>query len=86
MTEAPHLFVHAEIEVDGTLVRGLTSEGLPPKWFTKNAETTFEEDDLPAMKRVIRKAAEFAVELQSELTFFEFWEAFSAAQKGWAAG
>ena len=47
MTDVPHLFVVATVEVDGRMARGLSADGLPPKWFTKNPDTTFEEDDLP---------------------------------------
>ena len=51
MTEVPHVFVLLRGSVDGTACAGLASEGLPPKWFTKDPGTRFEED-LPAMVRV----------------------------------
>jgi len=85
MTEAPHLFVRSELEIDGRPAAGLASEGLPPKWFTKNAETTFEEDDLPAMQQVIRQAAAFAEGIGEPLSFFEFWLALKHLQEVWAA-
>src|SRR5688572_17721774 len=36
LTAVPHLFVQATVEVEGEKLDGFTSEGLPPKWFTKN--------------------------------------------------
>ena len=85
MTEAPHWFVRCELEVDGNHSSGIASEGLPPKWFTKNPDTTFEEDDLPGMKRSIETAAEFARTIDEPLTFFEFWKALKEKQETWAA-
>ncbi len=84
MTEAPHLFVRSELEIDGRPASGLTSEGLPPKWFTKNVETTFEDDDLPGMQRVIRQAAAFAKSVGEPLSFFEFWTQLKDEQERWA--
>lgn len=84
MTEAPHWFIHSEILVDGKPARGVASEGLPPKWFTKNPETTFEEDDLPGMEKVIRKAACFAREIGESASFFDFWLELKARQERWA--
>ena len=84
MTEAPHLFVRSTVEVDGKPTTGIASEGLPPKWFTKNPDTTFEEDDHPRMIRVIEQAAKFAKEISEPLSFFEFWKHLTSQQKAWA--
>ena len=59
MTELPHVFGVMEGESQGDEWLGLASEGLPPKWFTKDPETRFEED-LPAMVASIRNAADLA--------------------------
>src|ERR1051326_778711 len=73
MTEVPHLFVRTTVTLDGKPSAGLASEGLPPKWFTKDSATTFEED-LPEMLGVIGHAAKLAEEIgRSPLTFFDFW-------------
>src|ERR1041384_4073498 len=70
MTEVPHLFVRTRVMGGGKSLFGLTSEGLPPKWFTKNPTTTFEQD-LPDMLEVISHAAKLAEQIaQSEVTFF----------------
>lgn len=84
MTEAPHWFIHSEILVDGKPERGVASEGLPPKWFTKNSETTFEEDDLPGMEKVIRQAGAFALEIGEKPSFFDFWLELKERQNRWA--
>ena len=59
MTELPHVFLEVEIQAGGRDFRGLASEGLPPKWFTKDPGTTFEED-LPLMLEVLEHAVEAA--------------------------
>ena len=69
MTALPHLVVRAEIEIDGKTGVGIASEGLPPKWFTKNPNTTFEEQDLPDMLAVIRNAADLLTDNASPRTF-----------------
>ncbi len=38
MTALPHLFVRLLVEVDGVEQWGIASDGLAPKWFTKNRE------------------------------------------------
>ncbi len=89
MTELPHVVALAEVEVGGEVggevVRGVSAEGLPPKWFTKNPETVFEEDDLPEMLRVVRHAAAVAEGVGECGTFFGFWRGLYEGQMGWAA-
>ena len=59
LTTLPHLFVRAEIEIDGRLQIGVAAENLPPKWFTKDPATGL-EDDIADMLQVIRAACGFA--------------------------
>src|SRR5688500_7117450 len=74
MTDVPHLFVRAQIVAGGVLTTGVASEGLPPKWFTKDPATTFAQD-LPDMLEQIRHAAVLAVETgRTPQTFFGFWQ------------
>ena len=84
MTSAPHWFVYSTVEIDGKVSRGVASEGLPPKWFAKNPDTTFEEDDLPGMESSIRHAAETATEIGEPLSFFQFWKSICEEQTCWA--
>src|SRR6185503_15488144 len=84
MTEVPHLFVRTKVTVAGKSSFGLSSEGLPPKWFTKNPATTFEQD-LPGMLQVIGHAAKLAERIaQLPVSFFDFWRELSRQQSDWA--
>lgn len=84
VTELSHLVVVLDAEIDGRLATGVAADGLAPKWFTKNPETTFEEDDLPQMLRVIARAAGTAVGLPAMATAFHWWQAMYSAQSEWA--
>ena len=84
MTDLPHLFVLARVEIDGVHCSGIAADGLPPKWFTKNPDTSFEDDDLPAMLRVIRHAADQAVHLGTKRSVFAWWRELYDAQSSWA--
>ena len=44
LTELPHLFVRLDVEIDGVVSRGIASDGLAPKWFTKNPATSTDHD------------------------------------------
>src|SRR4029450_11727062 len=61
MTEVPHLFVRTTVALGGKPC-GRSAEVFPPKWFTKNAATTFEQD-LPEMLLVISHAAKLAEQI-----------------------
>ncbi len=82
MTEVPHVFVLLRGSVDGTACAGLASEGLPPKWFTKDPDTSFEAD-LPAMVRVIRHAAELVTGCTHD-SVFALWQRLHSKQEAWA--
>ena len=82
MTSLPHVFLCVEMNFDGKRVQGISSEGLPPKWFTKNPETTFEED-LPEMISVLSKALDFSKKISAD-TVFEFWVQLYELQDHWA--
>ncbi len=84
LTALPHLFVELQVRIGGGVVKGLAAEHLPPKWFTKNPETTFEED-VPDLIRVVTHAGEVARGLgDRERPFFAFWKRLCAAQEAWA--
>jgi hypothetical protein len=84
MTEVPHLFVRVRIVVNGRESTGVASEGLPPKWFTKDPATTFEQD-LPQMLQVIGHAARLAAAIaQTPVSFFELWLELYRGQSTWA--
>src|ERR1051326_1060889 len=84
MTDVPHLFVSTTMTLAGKSSVGLSSEGLPPKWFTKNPTTTFEQD-LPEMLQVIGHAAQLAEQLaRAPVSFFDFWRELYRRQSDWA--
>lgn len=78
----PHLFVRVMANIDGRKELGLASEGLPPKWFTKNPDAHFSED-LDEMLMVIRQACTFAQESKSSDTLFGFWNGVFKRQEVW---
>ena len=85
MTEVPHLFMRTTVTSGHRSAIGVTAEGLPPKWFTKDPSTTFEQD-LPEMLDSIRHAAEVAVGCAAEpVCFFDFWREVNRSQFEWAA-
>lgn len=84
MTEVPHLLVRTRLRTHAGSSPGLASEGLPPKWFTKNPATTFEQD-LPEMLEVIGRAARLGLEVARQpVTFFEFWRELYRQLAAWA--
>lgn len=83
LTELPHLFVRASMRVDGEPCRGLTSEGLPPKWFTKDPDATFSEE-LTAMLTCIEHAAAAGARSGAATSFFAWWQALAGDQERWA--
>lgn len=85
MTDLPHLFARVTLSVGDVECAGLASEGLPPKWFTKDPATTFEQD-LPQMLAVIDNAAALAKQIAvAPVTYFEFWRELYRQQTLWAA-
>jgi hypothetical protein len=86
MTDVPQLFVRTRVRVGADDGRyGLAAEGLPPKWFTKEPSTTFEED-LPQMLAVVQHATVAAREIaRTPLTFFELWRELDRQQTAWAS-
>lgn len=84
LTELPHLFVEVLVELDGELTAGMSADGLPPKWFTKNPDTTFEADDLPGMCAAIRSAGAIGCNAGRRDSFFDWWNAVCQEQKAWS--
>jgi len=84
MNGLPHLFVEAVLEVNGREVRGLASEGLAPKWFTKDP-ASLPEQDVAEMLAVIKNAARIGENAAEQpVTFFEWWRSVYDEQSLWA--
>jgi hypothetical protein len=56
----PHLFLKLTLEIDGQRVSGTAADHLPPKWFTKDPNTSY-ENDLKDMIALVRSASDYAV-------------------------
>ena len=83
MTSLPHIFASINMETSEGFATGTTSEHLPPKWFTKNKATSFQED-LPDLIKVVTQAGKFASEIFSADSFFSFWTQLYRKQSFWA--
>jgi len=83
MSEVPHLFLRAELEIDGQSAIGISAEGLPPKWFTKIPEATPEEE-LSGMLDSITQAARTAEIIDNQESLFDFWREMYRLQNEWA--
>ncbi len=83
MTELPHLILRATAEVDGSISIGMSADGLAPKWFTKNPDTDYVDDDLPAMLTSISRAAQHATGVGAAETIFDWWWEMHQAQNDW---
>jgi hypothetical protein len=84
LTALPHLLLRLEAVIDGKKAVGIASDGLAPKWFTKNPDSSFRVD-IMEMCAVIQNAADSAVRLGNQSTPFSCWRALYAEQKLWAA-
>src|SRR6516225_8554736 len=81
MTSAPHLFLRLRVEVDGRPATGIASDGLAPKWFTKDPARPIEEET-HEMLRVIENALRLAVGMKAD-SAFDAWLAVHQAQSEW---
>ncbi|MBI1387260.1 MAG: hypothetical protein GC154_02280 [bacterium] len=72
LTAVPHILVRVNAVINGVHQSGLAAEGLPPKWFTKNPDTSF-EDDLQDMFGVIRSACGHAIDAGEAQSPYHLW-------------
>jgi len=82
MTAVPHLVLGVILEVNGRTGRGYSADHLPPKWFTKNPETSL-EDEVEDMIAVIRNASDVAQTIGPAPDPFALWQELYKAQKAW---
>jgi hypothetical protein len=84
LTEVPQFFLTTQVSDGRGAETGLAAEGLPPKWFTKDPTTTFEQD-LPVMTGVITHAAGLAADIaRTPISFFALWRELNRQQSAWA--
>jgi len=82
LTELPHLFVQTQVEVDGQVVTGVAADGLAPKWFTKQPQTSLAQDTAELLD-VVAAACRFAERAAPAATVFALWQAIYAGQAAW---
>ncbi len=82
MTAVPHLVLGLELEANGQTARGYSADHLPPKWFTKNPETSLEEE-VGDMIAVARHASAAALAIGPGHDLFTLWQELYRAQKSW---
>ena len=85
LTAVPHLFVRATVEVDGKRQVGLSADHLPPKWFTKNPDTSPRED-IAGLLEVITAARDVARATPKQPTVFAYWRRLYEAMSAWGGG
>jgi hypothetical protein len=84
LTWLPHVLVTVDMVVDGRFQRGLAAEGLPPKWFTKDPDTSFAAD-LAEMVAVIQNAARIGQSAAcTERDYGGWWREVQDEQMRWA--
>ena len=81
MTALPCLFVRLTVEIDGQPVYGFSSDGLAPKWFTKDPESHY-RDDIADMLRVVQQAFRHGQEMGGTDTIFALWRAVKRRLQG----
>jgi hypothetical protein len=85
LTAVPHLFVRATVEIDGKRQVGLSADHLPPKWFTKNPDTSPRED-IAGLLEVISAARDVARATPKQETVFGYWRRMYEAMSAWGGG
>ncbi len=85
LTALPHLFLTAEVEVNGRRATGVAADHLALKWFTKDPQTHV-RDDLEDMRKVIDSACAIAAGTGRHRTVFDWWLHTYQAQAAWAGG
>lgn len=82
MTEMPQVFLRLTCEVDGQRSEGVSSDLLPPKWFTK-VPAKAPDEEIIEMLAVIHHALAIATGKGAE-SAFALWQQLYTAQSTWA--
>ena len=83
MTTFPLAFIELQCQINSNKTRGWSSDILPPKWFTKEAEKD-PMVEIIEMQEVIEHACLASKELQADQPF-DFWCKLYTCQATWAA-
>lgn len=84
LTEMPHLFLRVTVEdvASGNLYHGVSADGLLPKWFEKDPDSSAAED-LQRMWTAIRQAADAALAMRDFSSPFRLWLELYRHQEEW---
>jgi hypothetical protein len=85
LTALPHLFLEADVEVDGKAYTGVAADHLPPKWFTKDPASPVAQD-IARMLHVIETACDVGRAAAPSRTVFSLWRQIYKGQSTWAGG
>jgi hypothetical protein len=85
VTALPHLFVRAEVEIDGDRHIGLAADHLALKWFTKNPDVSA-SDEIAEMRNVIETACDVARAAGKHRSVFDWWIHTYQGQAAWSGG
>lgn len=85
LTALPHLFLQATVEIDGQRHTGVSADHLPPKWFTKNPDTSPRED-IAGLLEVIDTARDVARAVSKSDNVFQYWRRLYEGMAGWGGG
>jgi hypothetical protein len=80
-----HLFVRAEVEIDGARHVGVAAENLALKWFTKDPKLSA-KDELAQMRRVVETACDVARAAGKHRNVFDWWLHVYQGQTAWGGG
>src|SRR5271156_4202811 len=83
LTALPHLFLQADVEVDGKTCTGIAADHLPPKWFTKDPASPVAED-IARIFQVIETACDVGRAAAPARTVFSLWRQIYKGQSTWA--
>lgn len=81
MTRVPLAFVKMRVTVNGRRATGVSSDLLPPKWFTKVADKPL-DTEVAEMLRVIKQALRLAEGMEGE-SAFAVWRSLDDKQRAW---
>jgi hypothetical protein len=85
LNAVPHLFLKAEVEIDGRRQVGIAADSLPPKWFTKDPDSS-PRDDVTELLEVIESACTIARAVPRAPSVFAFWKYLYEMQAAWGGG
>ena len=80
LTATPHVFVRLLVEVDGRPQWGISADHLPPKWFTKDPQSSVRHDT-EQMIAQLRSAVHIATSAGPAGTVFELWRRIESGQR-----